>query len=94
MEYRQNHSAETALMLGTTSIIAFLYNIVHAGLIHKLSATTVTVLGEAKIVGILLLSGYLLGMACSQSILVEQYFKTVTRGPHMLQEKETSSQAG
>ena len=67
MNYWSSHTAhETLLVVGATSILALLYNIVHAGLIHKLSATTVTVLGEAKVIGILLMSAWLLGMVPEQ----------------------------
>ena len=63
LEYWSNHTAHEALLVvGATSVLALLYNIVHAGLIHKLSATTVTVLGEAKVICILLMSAWLLGM--------------------------------
>ena len=64
LEYWANHTVHEALLVvGITSVLALLYNVVHAGLIHKLSATTVTVLGEAKIIGILLMSAWLLGMS-------------------------------
>ena len=48
-------------MILTTSVVALVYNVVHSGLIHKTSAVTVTVLGELKICGILMLSAWLLG---------------------------------
>lgn len=53
-------------MILTTSVVALVYNVVHSGLIHKTSAVTVTVLGELKICGILLLSAWLLGKLASK----------------------------
>lgn len=53
-------SALTAILLGT-SVIAILYNYIHARLIHMTSATTTTVIGQVKIVGLVLLSAVLLG---------------------------------
>lgn len=44
-----------------TSINALAYNIVHYLMIQKTSAVTTTVLGEIKIVGLLVLSSILLG---------------------------------
>ena len=49
-----------AILLGT-SVVAFLYNYVHARLINVTSATTTTVIGQVKIVGLMVLSAALLG---------------------------------
>ena len=59
--YRTEHGFSTLSIVLATSNIALFYNIVHSCLIHKTSAVTVTVLGEIKVVGILLLSAWLLG---------------------------------
>jgi len=48
------------LVLLCSSAVALLYNVVHALMIQKTSAVTVTVLGEIKVLGLLLLSAYLL----------------------------------
>ncbi len=55
------NSAGVALVLLCSSAIALLYNVVHALMIKKTSAVTVTVLGEVKVVGLLILSAILLG---------------------------------
>ena len=44
-----------------TSAVALSYNVVHSLMIQRTSAVTTTVLGEAKIVGLLLLSYVILG---------------------------------
>ena len=53
-------SGLSAILIGT-SVVAILYNYVHARLIHTTSATTTTVIGQVKIVGLVLLSAALLG---------------------------------
>ena len=49
------------LVVLCSSIVALLYNVVHALLIKKTSAVTVTVLGEVKVIGLLILSAIILG---------------------------------
>lgn len=56
----RHYSDPYTITLGT-SIIALSYNIVHSIMIQQTSAVTTTVLGQAKIVGLLLLSALLLG---------------------------------
>jgi hypothetical protein len=51
------------LILVVTSINALAYNLIHNYLIKITSAVTTTVIGEVKIVGIMLLSAFLLGGA-------------------------------
>ena len=58
----------TAILVGT-SIVAILYNYIHARLIHATSATTTTVIGQVKIVGLVLLSAALLGETSSSSYM-------------------------
>ena len=48
-------------MLLCSSIVALSYNVIHSLMIQKTSAVTTTVLGEVKIVGLLILSALLLG---------------------------------
>ena len=60
MYYIQN-STGVLLVLLCSSIVALSYNVVHSLMIQKTSAVTTTVLGEVKIVGLLLLSALLLG---------------------------------
>ena len=50
-----------ALLL-LTCINALLYNVVHYLMIQRTSAVTTTVLGEIKIIGLLVASAFLLGM--------------------------------
>ncbi|DBA98259.1 hypothetical protein WJX77_011419 [Trebouxia sp. C0004] len=59
-EYAMENSAGVVLVLLCSSAIALLYNVVHALMIKKTSAVTVTVLGEVKVVGLLVLSAILL----------------------------------
>jgi hypothetical protein len=64
-EYSAEHpngSFQLLLLLG--SINALAYNVVHYLMIQRTSAVTTTVLGEVKIIGLLLLSALLLGMYC------------------------------
>lgn len=56
-----DHSTGVLLVLVCSSIVALTYNVVHSLMIQKTSAVTTTVLGEIKIVGLLLLSALLLG---------------------------------
>lgn len=49
------------LVVLCSSVIALLYNVVHSLLIKRTSAVTVTVLGEVKVVGLLVLSAIVLG---------------------------------
>ena len=60
--YWAGHKVETILVICSTCAVALMYNVIHAALIQKTSAITVTVLGEIKIIGILLLSAWILGI--------------------------------
>lgn len=60
-EYYQEHSDGVVVILIASSINAVLYNLVHSAMIKRTSAVTTTVLGEVKIVGLLILSAFLLG---------------------------------
>ncbi len=55
----------TAIIL-VGSVNALSYNVVHYLMIQMTSAVTTTVLGEVKIVGLLVLSVLLLGKLCSK----------------------------
>lgn len=61
MEYLPRNRQSAGLVLGLTSLNALAYNMVHSLMIKRTSATTTTVLGMVKIVGLLLLSAFLLG---------------------------------
>ena len=61
MEYSQGQSVKVAGIILIGSINALCYNVVHYLMIQMTSAVTTTVLGEIKIVGLLLLSIMLLG---------------------------------
>lgn len=58
--FAERQEAVVAIIL-VTSIIALCYNMVHSLMIKRTSAVTTTVLGEVKIVGLLMLSALLLG---------------------------------
>ena len=60
-EYRQAHWAESVGVIVVTSSIALSYNLVHSLMIQRTSAVTTTVLGEIKIVGLMLASYLILG---------------------------------
>ena len=59
--YCTQNSTRALLVLLCSSIVALLYNVTHSLMIQKTSAVTTTVVGEVKIVGLLLLSALLLG---------------------------------
>ena len=59
--YWVEHSTGVMLVLICSSAVALSYNVVHSLMIQKTSAVTTTVLGEVKIIGLLLLSAILLG---------------------------------
>lgn len=59
--YAAENGSGVLLVVLCSSIIALLYNVVHALLIKQTSAVTVTVLGEVKVVGLLILSAIVLG---------------------------------
>lgn len=61
MAYMKLNAVPAIAVILVTSAVALVYNILHSSLIHNTSAVTVTVLGEFKICGILLLSAWLLG---------------------------------
>ena len=61
--YYAEHSTGVLLVLVCSSTVALSYNVIHSLMIQKTSAVTTTVLGEVKIVGLLLLSAVLLGKA-------------------------------
>ena len=63
--YMRNEPHASALVLIGTSILALSYNIVHYQVIRATSAVTTTVLGNVKIVLIVLLSGFLFGETAS-----------------------------
>jgi hypothetical protein len=61
LRYLPEHRKETLAIVAVTSVIALAYNVVHSLMIQQTSAVTTTVLGEAKIVGLMFLSYILLG---------------------------------
>ena len=72
--YWSVHKSESVMVICSTCVLALLYNIVHAALIHKISATTVTVLGEVKIIGVLLLSAWILGKQHQRQLAAPMHF--------------------
>jgi len=79
-EYAMENSAGVALVLLCSSAIALLYNVVHALMIKKTSAVTVTVLGEVKVIGLLILSAILLGKTHSKVHLGSRQLNSPTAG--------------
>lgn len=61
LEYYPSHSQGVLFIILVTSVNALTYNLVHSLMIKYTSAVTTTVLGEVKIVGLLVLSAVLLG---------------------------------
>lgn len=60
-QYRAQHSTDSFAVIAGTSAIALSYNVVHSLMIQQTSAVTTTVIGQAKIVGLLILSVLILG---------------------------------
>ena len=60
-QYRAIHWAESVGVIVVTSTIALSYNLVHSLMIQRTSAVATTVLGEIKIVGLMLASYLILG---------------------------------
>ena len=63
--YAASHQAATAGVVVITCSIALCYNLVHSLMIQQTSAVTTTVLGEIKIVGLMVASYIFLGEAFS-----------------------------
>lgn len=61
VEYSKGQNFKVVAIILVGSINALCYNVVHYLMIQMTSAVTTTVLGEVKIVGLLLLSIMLLG---------------------------------
>ena len=59
--YMATHSLHVWWIVIVTSAVALAYNLVHSEMIKRTSAVTTTVLGEVKIVGLMVLSILLLG---------------------------------
>ena len=66
MTYSQGQSMIVTAIILVGSVNALSYNVVHYLMIQMTSAVTTTVLGEVKIVGLLVLSVLLLGKLCSK----------------------------
>ncbi len=61
LAFREEHNTESFVIVFATSAIALSYNVVHSIMIQQTSAVTTTVIGQAKIIGLLVLSDLLLG---------------------------------
>lgn len=59
--YRGEHQGDVVGIIIATSAVALSYNVVHSLMIQQTSAVTTTVLGEAKIIGLMVLSYVVLG---------------------------------
>ncbi|KDD72440.1 hypothetical protein H632_c3342p0, partial [Helicosporidium sp. ATCC 50920] len=60
-EFYAAHRTDVVGIILVTSVVALSYNLVHVAMIKRTTAVTTTVVGEIKIVGLLLLSAFLLG---------------------------------
>jgi drug/metabolite transporter (DMT)-like permease len=60
-----HRSAALRLML-LSSAVALCYNLAHSLMIRRISAVATTVVGEFKILALLLLSAFLLGERCGK----------------------------
>ena len=60
MVYIRTNQQSVTMIIVLSSCVALAYNITHNFLLKSTSAVTVTVLGEVKIVGLLLLSAIIL----------------------------------
>lgn len=58
--YAADNGPATVSIILISSIVALAYNLVHNYLLQRTSSVTVTVLGEVKIVGLLILSAMFL----------------------------------
>ena len=63
--YIADHGPGVLLIVLASSMVALAYNLVHYYLLQKTSSITVTVLGEVKIVGLLILSAIILPGDCA-----------------------------
>lgn len=69
--YMTTHKFDVWGIILLTSAIALSYNVVHSLMIQRTSAVTTTVLGEVKIVGLMLASFIILGaLRCVRSCLL------------------------
>ena len=59
--YAIAHGSSVTLIIILSSLNALAYNIMHYMMIQKTSAVATTVVGEVKIVGLMILSALLLG---------------------------------
>ena len=56
------HGGHVYILLILSSMLALSYNVVHSLMILHTSAVSTTVIGEAKIIGLLILSYFILGV--------------------------------
>ena len=59
--YWADNTRGVILVLLCSSVTALAYNIIHSMVIHRTSAVTTTVIGQIKIVALIVLSAVLLG---------------------------------
>jgi uncharacterized membrane protein len=69
-KYMAIHSQDVYLLMTMSSLVALLYNVIHSLMILHTSAVATTVIGEAKIIGLLILSYFLLGAQGLHQLLV------------------------
>lgn len=60
-EYMVINGRDVYILVALSSMLALSYNIVHSLMILHTSAVATTVIGEAKIIGLLILSYFILG---------------------------------
>ena len=61
-QYMEVHGGHVYILLILSSMLALSYNVVHSLMILHTSAVSTTVIGEAKIIGLLILSYFILGV--------------------------------
>lgn len=72
LAFRVEHNTESFVIVFATSAVALSYNVVHSIMIQQTSAVTTTVIGQAKIIGLLVLSALLLGESSLRQPLHER----------------------
>ncbi len=61
-QYMVIHGRHVYILVTLSSMLALTYNVVHSLMILHTSAVSTTVIGEAKIIGLLILSYFVLGV--------------------------------
>lgn len=68
-QYMTIHGRDVYILVILSSMVALSYNVVHSLMILHTSAVSTTVIGEAKIIGLLILSYFVLGERLCQTCI-------------------------